>query len=236
MNCEDYRQAIAAEPTFEGGEAHVSECAGCRSYRDDMRALDRRIEQALSLRVPEMVMPELPEVETSNVVALPGRRSITTPAWFAIAATVVIAAFLGLRMVGSNVTYPSLADEIVAHLDHEPQSLRVTDEPVSDRRLTRVVPASVANMNHDAGLITYARTCVINGKKIPHLVLQGKLGPVTILLMPDEMIDRAVQLDGRSINGVILPVGSGSIAIIGEDGENLNNIQDNVTNSVAWST
>jgi hypothetical protein len=236
MNCEDYREAIAAEPTFEGGEAHLEACAGCRSYRDDIRALDRRIEQALSLPVPELAMPELPELDTSNVRALPDRRRIATPAWFAIAATVVIAAFVGLRMFGSNVVYPSLADEIVAHLDHEPQSLRVTDEPVSDRRLTRIVPASVANMNHDAGLITYARTCVINGKKIPHLVLQGRLGPVTILLMPDEMIDGAVEIDGQSINGVILPVGSGSIAIIGNDDEDLSNIQDNVVNSVTWST
>lgn len=236
MNCNDYREAIAAEPAYEGGETHLQACAACRSYRDDMRALDLKIQQALSLPVPELEVPELPGVDTSNVATLPGRRRLTTPTWFAVAATVVIAAFVGVRMFGSAVTYPSLADEIVAHLDHEPGSLRVTDEPVSDRRLTRVVPASIANMNHDAGLITYAQTCVINGRNIPHLVLQGKLGPVTILLMPDEMIDAAVEIDGQSINGVILPVGSGSIAIIGNDDEDLSNIQDNVVNSVTWST
>jgi len=236
MNCEDYREAIATDPSYEGGEAHLSECAGCRNYRDDMRALDRRIEQALSLHVPDFDMPELSDLDTDNVVALPARRRVSAPAWFAIAATVVIAAFVGIRMVGSNVTYPSLAAEIVAHLDHESRALRVTDKPVSERSLTRVVPASIADMDHEAGLITYARTCVINGKKIPHLVIQGERGPVTILLMPDEMIDGAVQIEGQSINGVILPVGSGSIAIIGEDDENISNIQQNVLNSVAWST
>jgi len=236
MNCEDYKEAIATDPSWEGGEPHLSGCAACQGYRDDMQALDRRIGQALSLRVPELDMPELPELDTDKVVTLPARRRISTPAWFAVAATVVIAAFVGIRMVGDNVTYPSLADEIVAHLDHEPKSLRVTDEPVSDRRLTRIVPASIAEMNHEAGLITYARTCVINGKKIPHLVIQGEFGPVTILLMPDEMIDGAVQIGGQSINGVILPVGSGSVAIIGEDKENLGNIQQSVVDSVSWST
>jgi len=236
MNCEDYKEAIAADPSWEGGEAHLSGCADCRSYRDEMRALDHRIAQALSLRVPELVLPELADLDTDNVVALPGRRRITTPAWFALAATVVIAAFVGIRMFGSNVTYPSLADEIVAHLDHEPRALKVTDKPVSDRALARAVPASIADMDHEGGLITYARTCVINGKKIPHLVIQGEFGPVTILLMPDEMIDSAVQIDGQSINGVILPVGSGSIAIIGEDEENLGNIEQNVLDSVSWST
>ena len=236
MKCEDYKEAIATDPSWEGGEAHLSGCAACQGYRDDMQALDRRIQQALSLRVPELDVPELPELDTEKVVALQARRRISTPAWFAVAATVVIAAFVGVRMVGNDVTYPSLADEIVAHLDHEPRALKATDKPVSDRALARVVPASIAEMNHEAGLITYARTCVINGKKIPHLVIQGEFGPVTILLMPDEMIDGAVQIDGQSINGVILPIGSGSVAIIGEDKENLGNIQQSVVDSVSWST
>ena len=125
---------------------------------------------------------------------------------------------------------------VLAHLDHEPYALRVTDKAVSDRRLGRVVPENVAAMSHDAGLITYAQTCVINGKKVPHLVIQGKNGPVTVLLMPDEKIESAVELEGESISGVILPVGNGSIAIIGEAGESLDTIQKSVMQSVTWST
>jgi len=106
----------------------------------------------------------------------------------------------------------------------------------SHRRLARVVPADVATMNHDAGLITYAQSCIINGKEVPHLVIQGKNGPVTVLLMPDEMVDGAVKIEGESINGVILPVGNGSIAIIGEEDERLDIIQESVMHSVSWST
>ena len=204
-------------------------------YKDEDRELDRRIAKALAIDVPELKMPELPEIDDTNVVALNSRR-ITTPGWFALAATVVVAAFLGVRMFGTDVTYPSLADEIIAHLDHEPYALRITDKPVSDRKLARVVPATVATMDHDAGLITYAQSCVINGKKVPHLVIQGEHGPVTILLMPDEMVDGAVEIEGESINGVILPVGDGSIAIIGEDEERLDEIQESVLDSVAWGT
>lgn len=236
MNCEDYRQAIAADPSYDGGDAHLSACGDCRAFRDEMRALDRRIGRALALEVPSLSLPELPDVDTENVVPLAGHRRFSMPAWMAVAAVLVLGAFIGIRMLGSDVTYPSLADEIVAHLDHEPYALRVTDTPVDERRLARVVPASVANMNHDAGLITYAQTCVINGKRIPHLVVQGERGPVTILLLPDEMIDAAMQLEGESINGILLPVGSGSVAIIGERDERLDSIQENVVNSVTWST
>jgi hypothetical protein len=236
MNCDDYRQAIATDPSYDGGEAHLSACAGCRAFRDEMRALEQKIARALAISVPELRLPDLPEVDTAGVVSLAARRRFTAPVWLAVAATVVLAAFVGLRMIGGNVTYPSLADEIVAHLDHEPYALRVTDEPVDERRLEKVVPANVAAMNHDAGLITYAQTCVINGRKIPHLVIQGEQGPVTILLLPDEAVDSPVPIEGESINGVILPVGGGSVAIIGERNEKLEAIQKNVVNSVTWST
>ena len=180
-------------------------------------------------------MPELPEIDTVNVTALP-RRRFSAPQWLAVAATVAVVAVLGFRMLGEDTVYPSLADEIIAHLDHEPYSLVVTDVPVTDRRLTRIVPANVATMNHDAGLITYAQSCVINGKTVPHLVIQGQNGPVTILLMPDEMVSGPQSLIGESVSGVLLPVGNGSIAIIGEDGENLEPIEQNLRDSVRWST
>ncbi len=235
MNCEEYKQAIAADPSFDGGAAHVLQCVACAAFRDEMQALDQKIGKALQIRVPDLQVPDLPEIESSNVVTMAGRR-FSTPAWFAMAATVVIAAVLGIRMLGNSVTYPALAEEVLAHLDHEQFSLRVSDKPVSDRKLARVVPADVAQMNHSAGLITYARSCVINGHNVPHLVIQGERGPVTILLMPDEMISHAIPVHGENINGVILPVGAGSIAIIGVRDERLEEIEKRVVNSVMWST
>lgn len=233
-DCNTYREAIAAEPWLESDE-HVSQCAPCQAFRDELRALDRQIATALLVPVPELNMPELAEVDASNVTTLAARR-ISVPAWLAVAATVTIAAVLGFRMLDSELSYPSLADEIIAHLDHEPYALRVTDKAVSDARLARVVPADVATIDTGIGLFTYAQSCVIDGKRVPHLVIQGERGPITILLMPEQKVDTAQRIDGQSINGMILPVGDGSIAIIGETGEDLERIQNNVKSSVTWST
>ena len=43
MNCEEYREAIAADPSFDGGAGHLSECAACQAYRKDMLELDKAI-------------------------------------------------------------------------------------------------------------------------------------------------------------------------------------------------
>lgn len=235
MNCEDYRQAIGADPSFDGGESHLGDCAACQSYRKEMLELEQTINRALSLDVPDLKLPELPDVDTGNVVALPKRR-MTPPVWLALAATVVLAAFVGIRMTGVGNDYDSLGDQLLAHLDHEPYALRVTDVAVSDTRLASVVPANVAEMDHSAGLITYAQTCRINGHDVPHLVIQGERGPVTILLMPHEQIDAPQSVVGDSVNGVILPVGEGSIAIFGERDEALDRIEEQVRKSVTWST
>jgi hypothetical protein len=235
MNCEQYREAIAADPSFDGGAGHLSECAACQAYRSEMQTLDQTISRALVLDVPQLQMPELPEIDTTNVVSLSSRR-MTTPAWLAMAATVVLAAFIGFRFVSTGIEYESLADEVLAHLDHEPAALRVTDVAITDDRLNLVVPAHVATMDHSAGLITYAQSCIIGGHQVPHLVIQGERGPVTILLMPEEMVNGPQSLSGDNVNGVILPVGNGSIAILGDSEESLEKIEAQVLKSVSWST
>lgn len=235
MNCEQYREAIAADPSYDGGAGHLSECEACQAYRREMLELDQAIGQALAIDVPELVVPDLPEIETDNVVALP-RRRWSSPAMLAMAATVVLAAFIGLRMLDGGPRYESLADELLAHLEHEPYALRVTDEPVSDVRLASVVPAAVADLDHGVGLITYAQSCVINGRTVPHLVIQGERGPVTLLLMPHEKVAGPESIDGEGIRGVILPVGDGSIAIFGDRDEALDRIGEQVMDSVTWST
>lgn len=200
-----------------------------------LEALDLKIARALQIDVPPLVMPELPDID-DKVVTLPVRKRSKGPVWFAVAATVVLGLSIALRMSPMFADYDSLADEVLAHLDHEPGALRVTNEPVTDRRLQSVVPASLAVFDRGATLITYANPCIINGKRVPHLVIQGQHGPVTILLMPKEKVDSATPFDGETVHGVILPVGDGSIAIIGPREEPLEPIQENVRASLTWTT
>ncbi len=202
----------------------------------DTRQLDLKIAKALQIDVPELVMPELPEIETDNVAALPARKRSRKALWFALAASVVLATSISLRMSDMFETYDSLAEEILAHMDHEPYALRVTDIAVPDDRLERVVPASIARFDRDKSLITYAQPCVIKGKTSPHLVIQGEHGPVTIILMPEVGVAETTPIEGENVKGVILPVGDGSIAIIGDREEQLAPIQKNVVDSVMWTT
>ncbi len=229
-----------ADPHAAFDDEELAQCEECRALLEEMRALDAQLKQAMAIDVPPLSMPELPAIDTDKVVGLPTRRRVAkAPVWLATAAAVTLAAFLGVNSFIGHDHDNSLAitDQIIAHMDHEPWSLVVTDVPVSDRRLNRIVPASVANVSHDAGLITYAESCEINGNVVPHLVIQGERGPVTIILLPDEKIDATTPFEGGGFTGILVPVGEGSIAIIGEEGpENLNRIREQFVSSAAWST
>jgi len=236
MTCTDYREALTAEPGFHDESGHVDSCADCKTYRDEIRTLDEKLMAAMEFPVPELVMPELPDIETENVVNLSSRRATPRPVWYAMAASVLLAAVVFMQMTGTEAVYGTLEEQVLAHVDHEPLALRPSSTPVSDSQLSRAVPQNIASMNHDAGLITYAQSCSISGRVVPHLVIQGARGPITILLMPDEPVAEATTIDGVNIKGVILPVGNGSIAIIGDREEQLDQVKENVLDSVMWST
>ena len=173
----------------------------------------------------------------ADVVSFPARRCRSRPLRFAMAATVLLAVVVGLRLVGPGMgeSAGTLEEQVLAHVDHEP-ALVAQRHAVPDRRLANAMPGNIATMNRDIGLITFAAFCTINGKDVPHLVMQGERGAITILLMPYEQVAEATPLDGVNIRGVILPVGDGSIAIIGDREESLENVQQNVLNSVVWGT
>jgi hypothetical protein len=237
MNCDEYKQAVGADPSFDGGAGHLSDCPSCQEYRRDMQALDQKIGRALALEVPELTMPSLDDVDTGNVVTLESRRPVSMKAWFSVAATVALAVFIGFRY-GPDISpeYASLGDEVLAHVTHEPAALLVTDFKVSDEHLSEVVPASIANIDHSSGLITFAETCPISGYDVPHLVIQGEHGPITIMLLPNEKISEAITLNDENSHGVILPVGDGSIAIVGSREEKLEDVQKQILQSVTWET
>ncbi len=240
MNCEQYKEAIAADPSesFDGGALHSAECSSCNAFRVEMQALDARISAALEIDVPALTVPELPSITgEEKVVDLASRRPMkrTPPAWLALAASVVLAIVIGVRFVNTSTDHGTLAEQVIAHLDYEPKALMVTDVAVSEERLYSVVRPAIATLDRDLGLITYAMSCKINGREVPHLVVQGEKGPVTILLMPHEKIDMPIRLEGQNIEGIILPVGDGSIAIIGERGEPIDQLRTKVTENVKWS-
>jgi hypothetical protein len=215
LTCHEVRLAVGAEPQVLSAEvaAHLATCAACSRFRDETLRMDRDLRAAL----------ELPLAEFRRPAARPVRR-------YALAASVI----LGLTIAGAMwvvLPQPALAGEVVEHVLHEPGSW--DGQAVSAADTAAVLKA--AGVEFDSKLpIVYAAPCPFRGRRIAHLVVQTANGPLTVMLLPHETVTRRREFSEEGMRGVLLPAGTGAVAVLARDGEVPAPLADEIVSAVRW--
>ncbi len=207
MNCLEFRRAVGADPGTAGPQlvAHAKACEACARYRDGLLRMDELIRHALKV-----------EVGVGSAGAPIRRRWV--PRW-AAAASLVAACALSL-LVWLSVPREALAEQLVAHIEAEAQSLVRTGDVVEPERLSDVLARSGVRLKSDAGSVSYAMSCWFRGQYVPHLVLQSDRGPVTVLLLTQERsVKQPDVFDEGGFHGIVLPAPRGAVAVLGRDAE-----------------
>lgn len=251
MNCTKFAQQFGANPEHLDTlmQEHLNTCASCQSLQTELTQFDDVLRSALAIDVPANLghLPEdlnAPETSTAdNVVSLRAKRlaseelpqkpRMNTP-MFAVAATLLLAvgAFFG-NMLGKIST--PLPQAVVAHVEHEPNLMGDEWSVVTVSQLGYVLDRGRVSLNGDIGTVRHAGLCSFRGNKVAHVVVQSTNGPVTVMLLPEEHTDGIMSFDEEGYRGVLIPVGEGSIAIIGDSEESTNEVRENLTDKVAWS-
>lgn len=206
MNCLEFRRAVGAEPARRGGELdeHRRACAACADFAQQIQALDRRLFQALSV-----AMPTRPRRNPFLVQAFAPQRR------WALAASLLLA--IGVAF-GVWVAFPraSLAEDVVRHAGHEPQSWSTEGIEVSAEDLDRILRGAGLRTTPDLGRVSYARSCWFRGHFVPHLVVLDESGPIMLLLLPHESVSSETRFSEGGYSGVILPAAHGSVAVLAQ--------------------
>ncbi|MEO0992122.1 MAG: DUF3379 family protein, partial [Pseudomonadota bacterium] len=130
---------------------------------------------------------------------------------------------------------PSLADDLVAHILHEPKALEPGRPNLEFSRVSNVFERARMSVKGDLGDIQYAGLCSFRGHAVPHLVVQGASGPITVMLLPEVTVEERTPFDEDGFKGVIVPTGRGSIAVIGNPDELLESVTETFTQNVEFS-
>lgn len=223
MDCLEFRRRMLEAPRARAADlsAHRLGCPPCAAWAARAFLLEGRLSEALSVDVPEG-LKERVMLKTASAPA----RSVR---WRAAAAVLVFVA-AGLVAV-PMLNRPALADAVVAHLYHEPELLLPSELEVDPVRLHEVLARVGGSLHGDIGKVTHAGLCPINGKLAAHLVVAGRNGPVAVIVMPGHGIQSTQRVADSSFRGAILPVGAGSVAIIGSDAEQLDELFERVRRS-----
>jgi hypothetical protein len=212
MDCGQYRRSILADPSSIDAamRLHVDSCPDCIRYSEQLRRFEGRLERAL--RVPAETPSQVVSFWQPWLRTAAPRRSRRR--WLAAAASVVLAAVIaGSLWVAAPGR--SLAADVVDHMAEEPDAWARTDLPVPQSKLDRVLSEAHVRLKAEAGTVSYANSCQFRGHDVPHLVLQTRDGPVTVMVLAHESVTRSVRFDEQGYRGVIVPVPDhGSLAVL----------------------
>lgn len=219
MNCTEFQEALTAEPGKLTPEmrAHVAGCPGCQEFALELAAFEAKLGRALAIPVAPRPLPtaaELDAAPSATVTALRRPRTVFgRPAWFAVAASGLVAA----AVVGISLSvYPryALANALVGHVNGEPDSWAVTEVSVPDESLAYVLKRAGVELAPGGPKVTYAASCKFRGWYIPHLVVQTSRGPMTVMPLKHEHVSRISQFDEGGYRGILVPAGKGALAVL----------------------
>lgn len=231
MNCLEFRRRCLAEPGDLDREFlhHKSECAACADFAAHMSQVDRRLADALRVDVPENLASRIilrQSLHKGQVRDKHRRRR------YALAASVL----LTLGLAGGFFTMISTTPfhrAVMAHLDGEWDSL-VQRQDISDETLTSVLGTVGGELKGDIGKVRHASLCDFSEYGGAHLVLEGREGPVVVLLLPGKHIAGPKVVSGDRADGIIVPTNNGSMVIVGDEGEALDDIERRLHAAVVW--
>ena len=220
MTCEEARLLIGAEP---GGAhpalgEHLQSCSACAQFHQEMLALDADIRRALQ-------HPPLLKQRAGRVPAAPWRQ-------WALAASVLLAmlAVLGVWLLRPSDT---LAREVVAHVEGEPESWLATQR-VDAAGIDTALRRSGVELDLTSDKVTYAQSCWFRGHYVPHLVVQTARGPATVLILRHEQASARRTFHEAGMSGVIVPAGTGSLAVLARGGGDVEALAGQMQHEVRW--
>jgi hypothetical protein len=227
IDCAQYRRVVLADPHAEspGLAEHLAHCRECPAYRERLLRFEGRLTRALRI-----------DAQVAQTRARIPRMRARRNGWLAMAASVVVALLVGTLWLGAP--HASLAADVVAHMAGEPDAWARSAVP--DPNLAPVLAAAHMRLRPDAGMVSYAQSCLFRGHNVPHLVVQTDMGPVTVMVLVHENVAAARMFDEGGYRGTIVPVpGHGSIAVLvkGEEGDlaQVESVAARVKDAIVWT-
>ncbi len=216
MNCLDYRRRLTIAP----GEAdpmldrHRQECAACAAWTARLAVFESTLRQAMAVEPPSGLAERVLLRQATEAEQRAARRRR-----LALAAGIVLG--LGLGLGAGWWLRPVPVDQaVLAHIRSEPEHLREV-EAVDLARLNRALARVGGRALRLPAPVRFAGTCPLLRGFAAHIVLQGRLGPVTVMVLPHATVQQVQPLGDDRFQGLVLPAAGGAVAVVGEHGEPL---------------
>ncbi len=230
MNCEEVQRKLLEDPECRDPEllAHAAHCAACAGERERALAFERRLRASMEIEPPAGLEARLKAAEPK-----PGRRGLNR-----LAAAAALLLTLGTGYWLGSGWWPApgqqrLAGTVLEHIRAEVHYLEAR-QALPAAELSALLDQFGAHLSGDLGPVYHASRCPLNGREGVHLVLAGRRGPVTVLLLPGVGLSEPQAVASDHYTGVLLPAAFGTMAVVGGPGEMVDPLVQRLRQTLVW--
>lgn len=237
MNCLEFRRNLLTEPQTlaPSMKAHVEDCDSCRAFARREAGLERRLEEAMAVEVPEGLADR---IKMRQGVVAEVQKKHVRPWQYAMAASVslvvVIASFFVYQTQRLSETESLLQQAVLQHINEELHHLEEQND-VALKQVNLLLRPLGGHASEGLGKVNFASRCEIRSHEGVHLVLAGSQGPVTMLYIPHESIKHDFRIENSRFDGMVMPAAQGALAVVGERGESLHELTERLENNIKWA-
>mgnify|MGYP000117594700 CR=1 FL=1 len=238
----EFRRRVLSDPKLRSEDmiTAAAESEANSKFLDDVLSLDKQIEAAMNVDVPDDLADRILFNQTSNHEANVVRPNFAKRA-MAMAASVAFACGLLVGQVnwGNVLVTPaqaSLADIAIKHVIDEKPFASVLDEQVSSKQInTKMHPFAYQFEGAFPYHVYYLNHCGFGKSNAMHMVFQGEKGKVTLFLTGIAS-DETVDFDKEGMSGMVTPIDESSMILVGEDGEDVAKIAEKLSSMIKPAT
>jgi len=235
MNCMEFRRMLMTDPAVSDPEfaAHRRSCPECADAVERSAHFERRLREAVNVDVPENLASRI--LLKQSFEAHPKQPWWRAPRVYAMAAGVLLVVGLVSMTLPPQVEQRRLSEEFVALVNGAPYALTV-NEPVTGSEISVALEPAGLDLAGSIGEVTYAGRCLVRGKLSGHIVVQGETAPVTVFLIKEQLVSARAAIRSDYYSGVVIPQGTGTIAIVSAPGESIERVEAQVRSAVRWAS
>lgn len=224
-NCINTQHALLSDPRHIAADLqqHLQDCHRCAQFARKIACFDADINTTMNIAVPERLADKILLAKS-----IQEKRQLNKAGHWLKGAAAGVTLLVGSIGAYLYLSAPLLIEEIaLTHVRDELHHLE-DRKNIQLAQLNNILRPLHMKMEHSSHIINYAGSCKIRNSEGVHVVLQGEHSPVTLLFMPGEPVSARKSMEDNRFKGLILPLTQGSVAIIADKQEALENYQKQI--------
>jgi len=192
-----------------------------KEFAQQMHNLDEQLASAMKVPVPDgladrLILRQAFDQESTQLI----KRS----RWhLAMAASVAFFIGLGISQLNiQDVLSPSIGSIALAHVNHEMPFTQEIDEAAPLSAVNAKLVRYGLNMNEAPEHVYYVNHCHYHNEPALHMIVQGKMGKVTLFVVPEgEDLKASDYFADNQMKGEVFKLHNASMVLVGDKNEPL---------------